>query len=38
VGRASTKGATPTSEVTQTAQALAAAVQRPEPVPDGASA
>jgi cytochrome c biogenesis protein len=37
-GLARTEGATPTSEVTQTAQALAAAVQRPEPVPDGASA
>ena len=37
-GLARTEGATPTSEVTQTAQALAAAVKRPEPVPDGASA
>ncbi|WP_051451469.1 cytochrome c biogenesis protein ResB [Actinospica robiniae] len=35
-GLARTEGATPTAEVTQTAQALAAAVRRP--VPDGASA
>jgi cytochrome c biogenesis protein len=37
-GLARTEGATPTSEVTETAQALAAAVRRPEPVSDGASA
>ena len=37
-GLARTEGATPTSEVTQTAQALAAAVQRSAPVSDGASA
>jgi cytochrome c biogenesis protein len=35
-GLARTEGATPTAEVTQTAQALAAAVR--QPVPDGASA
>ena len=35
-GLARTEGATPTSEVTETAQALAAAVRRPEPVSDGA--
>jgi cytochrome c biogenesis protein len=35
-GLARTEGATPTSEVTETAQALAAAVRRPEPAIDGA--
>ena len=37
-GLARTEGATPTTDVTQTAQALAAAVRQPESVPDGASA
>ena len=37
-GLARTEGATPTAEVTQTAQALAAAVRQPESTPDGASA
>jgi cytochrome c biogenesis protein len=37
-GLARTEGATPTAEVTQTAQTLAAAVRQPEPVSDGAPA
>jgi cytochrome c biogenesis protein len=37
-GLARTEGATPTTEVTQTAQTLAAAVRQPEPISDGAPA